>query len=96
MQEKLAEFNAALAEKEDDDREALEKELEELRGVNSEQLKSVAEKVLKATSEWASLENTTRQELATAQVALGKIQHTASDTAGKLEARIAIVIATLD
>ena len=44
MQEKLAEFNEALAAKENDDREALEQELEELRAANSTQLKAVAEK----------------------------------------------------
>src|SRR5262245_10900406 len=62
MQEKLAEFNAALAEKEEGDREALEQELTELRAANSEQLKAAADKMAKLTSEWTALEATTRKQ----------------------------------
>ena len=61
MQEKLAEFNAALAEKENDDREALERELEELRAANSDQLRAIADKIAKAAADWAALEVTTRR-----------------------------------
>ncbi len=73
MQEKLAEFNEALAAKENDDREALEQELEELRAANSTQLKAVAEKIAKAATDWAALEVATRQQLTGAEAALAKL-----------------------
>jgi hypothetical protein len=50
MQEKLAEFNEALAEKENDEREGLERELEELRSANADNLRAVADKVAKAAA----------------------------------------------
>ena len=73
MQEKLAEFNEALAEKETDDREALELELEELRSVNSGNLKTVADKIQKATTDWTALEVSTRKQLTLAQETAAKI-----------------------
>ena len=96
MQEKLAEFNAALAEKEDSDREALEEELEELRAANSGQLKAVADKIHQAATDWNALETATRQQLTAAQVALSKVQHAATDVAGKFESKLAATLATLD
>ena len=73
MSEKLAEFNEALAEKESEDRAALELELEELRSVNSGNLKAVADKIQKSTTEWAALEVATRKQLAFAQEIGAKI-----------------------
>jgi chemotaxis protein histidine kinase CheA len=96
MQEKLAEFNEALAEKEGDDREALEQELAELRAANSDQLKAAAEKIHKAAADWAALEAATRKQLTAAEAALAKIQGAAGDTAAKFETRLAAALATLD
>jgi hypothetical protein len=67
MQEKLAEFNEALAEKENEVREALERELEDLRAANSDQLRGVADKIGKAATDWAALEASVRKQLAAAQ-----------------------------
>ena len=61
MQEKLAEFNETLAGREEEDREALEQELAELRAANSGQLKSVAEKIQQAAADWTALEAATRR-----------------------------------
>jgi chemotaxis protein histidine kinase CheA len=96
MQEKLAEFNAALAEKEEGDRDALEQELTELRAANSEQLKLVAEKIHKAATDWAALETATRKQLAAAEAAVTKVQAAAGDTAAKFEARLTAALSTLD
>jgi len=96
MQEKLAEFNETLAEKEENDREAIEQELTELRAANSEQLKAVADKIHKAAAEWSALETATRKQLAAAEAALAKVQGAAGDTAAKFEARMAAALATLD
>jgi hypothetical protein len=74
MQEKLAEFNEALAARESDDREALETELEELRGANSERLKAIAEKIHATTSELTALEAAARKQLGAAQDALARLQ----------------------
>jgi hypothetical protein len=89
MQEKLAEFNEALAAKESDDREALEQELEELRAANSDQLKAVADKIGKAAADWSALEVATRKQLAGAEAALAKLHAGAGDTATKVEAAVA-------
>jgi hypothetical protein len=73
MQEKLAEFNEALAEKENDEREALERELEDLRAANSDQLRAVADKIGKAAADWAALEASVRKQLAAAQEIAARI-----------------------
>ncbi len=86
MQEKLAEFNAALAEKEETDREALEQELTELRAANSEQLKAAAEKISKAAGEWTALETTTRKQLAAAQDIAAKLEEKLKGALARLEA----------
>ena len=96
MQEKLAEFNAALAETEESDRAALEEELVELRAANSDKLKTLAEKIHQTTAEWAALEASTRKQLAAAEAAVAKVQHTASDVAGKFEAKLTTALGTLD
>jgi len=96
MQEKLAEFNESLAEKEDNDREALEQELVELRAANSVQLKAVADKIHQATTDWAALEAATRKQLSAAEAVLAKVQGAAGDTAARFEARLDTVLAALD
>jgi chemotaxis protein histidine kinase CheA len=96
MQEKLAEFNEALAEKEAGDREALEEELAELRSTNTDQLKAVAEKVHQAAADWTSLEIATRKQLTLAEAALAKIQAAGTATAEKFEAKITAAVAALD
>ncbi len=96
MQEKLAEFNEALAEKEESDREALEAELVELRAANSEQLKAIAEKIHKSAADWAALEIATHRQLIAAEAAVARVQHAANDTAGKFEARFVAALASLD
>ncbi len=86
MQEKLAEFNEALAAKEDSDREALETELEQLRTANGEQLKATAEKISKAAADWTALEVATRKQLTATEAAIAKLQTSVADTAAKAEA----------
>ena len=87
MQEKLAEFNEALVEKENDDRAALELELEELRSVNSGNLKSVADKIQKATTDWTTLENSTRKQLTLAQETAAKIDGLLKNSLAQIELR---------
>lgn len=96
MQEKLAEFNEALAAKEESDREALETELEELRAANSDQLKTVAEKIAKAAADWTALEVATRKQLTTAEAALAKLQGGASDVAADFQTKVAAALHDLD
>jgi hypothetical protein len=86
MQEKLAEFNEALAAKEDSDREALETELEQLRTANGEQLKATAEKIAKAAADWTALEIATRKQLTATEAAITKLQTSVADTAAKADA----------
>lgn len=96
MQEKLAEFNEALATKEESDREALENELEELRAANSDQLKSVAEKIAKAAADWTALEVATRKQLTAAESALAKLTAGTTDTAAKFDTQVATALKELD
>ncbi len=96
MQEKLAEFNEALAAKENEEREALERELEELRAANSGQLKAVAEKISKATAEWSALEASTRKQLATAQDTLAKLQTGTGEATAKLDEKFSTFARHLD
>jgi hypothetical protein len=96
MQEKLVEFNTALSEKEENEHEALEAELAELRATNSDQLKAVAEKIQKAVGEWSALETASRKQLAAAEAAATKIQSSTGDATAKFEARLASVLTALD
>ncbi len=96
MQEKLAEFNEALAQQEENDREALESELVELRAANSAQLKAVADKIAQAVADWTALESATRKHFTAAEATLAKVQGTASDTAAQFEARLKAALTQLD
>jgi chemotaxis protein histidine kinase CheA len=89
MQEKLAEFNEALAEKENEEREALERELDELRAANTANLKAVAEKIARATTEWGALEAAHRKQLAGAQDASAKLSDQLQSVLAQLDNRIA-------
>jgi len=89
MQEKLAEFNESLAEKDTEDREALERELDELRAANSDQLKAVADKVAKAAVEWTALEAAARKQLTAVQDASAKLNDQFKANLAELDARIA-------
>lgn len=96
MQEKLVEFNTALAEREDGDREALEEELVELRAANSGQLKALAEKIQKNAADWTALESSARKQLAAIESAAGKAQQSGADLAAGLESKLNAALAALD
>ena len=89
MQEKLAEFNEALATKDTDEREALERELDELRAANASNLKAVAEKIAKAATEWSALEAASRKQLSAAQDATAALNDKLQATLAQLDSRIA-------
>lgn len=89
MQEKLAEFNEALAEKENGEREALETELEELRSTNSSQLKATADKIHQAAADWSAVEAATRKQLAAAQEATRGLEEKLRAALGEIDTRIA-------
>jgi chemotaxis protein histidine kinase CheA len=89
MQEKLAEFNEALAKKENDEREGLERELEELRSANADNLRAVADKVAKAAAELAALEKTARSQVTAAQDAAARLGDQLQAVLAQLDGRIA-------
>ena len=89
MQEKLAEFNEALATKDNDEREILERELEELRAANSDQLKAIADKIAKAAAEWTAIEAAARKQLAAVQDASAKLNDQFKSSVAELDSRIA-------
>ncbi|MFZ5496227.1 MAG: hypothetical protein ACOZE5_12950 [Verrucomicrobiota bacterium] len=89
MQEKLAEFNEALAEKENDEREALERELDELRAAHADSLKAVADKIAQAAAELAALERNARNQITGAQAAADKLGDKLAAVLTQLDTRIA-------
>lgn len=89
MQEKLAEFNEALATKDTEEREALERELDELRAANADNLKAVADKIAKAAAEWSGLESASRKQLAAVQDATTRLNSELQATLAQLDSRIA-------
>ncbi|MES1168619.1 MAG: hypothetical protein ABUL61_05570, partial [Oleiharenicola lentus] len=89
MQEKLAEFNEALTTKDNEEREVLERELEELRAANSDNLKGVADKIAKAAADWSTLEAATRKQLAADQDVSAKLNDQLKATLAQIESRTA-------
>lgn len=63
VQEKIGEFTAQLQQIEDDDKAALEKEIELLREAEGEKLGAVADKIRAATKEFSALEKEVRPAL---------------------------------
>jgi len=89
MQEKLAEFNEALATKDNEEREALERELDELRAANADSLKAVADKIAKAAAEWSGLESASRKQLAAVQDATTRLNRELQASLAEIDTRVA-------
>ena len=64
LQEKIAEFQAALAASNDTEKEELEKELVALRTTESERLESISDQISKSAADWTKLEAATQKNLA--------------------------------
>jgi hypothetical protein len=88
MQEKLAEFNEALATKDNEEREALERELDELRAANADSLKAVADKITKAAAEWSGLESASRKQLAAVQEATTRLNSELQASLEQIDSRV--------
>lgn len=95
MQEKLAEFNEALAEKEDEQRAALEQELAELRAAHGEQLKAAAAKIKETVGELSAFEKNARIQVAAAHEAATKLAAAGSDAATRIDASLQSALARL-
>ncbi len=67
LHEQIAGFQAQLDNAREDDREQLEKELEELRAAEGDRLEASAEKIAKAIADLTKLESTIQKHLAAAQ-----------------------------
>ncbi len=96
MQEKLAEFNEALAEKENEQREALEQELTELRAAHTAQLKAAAEKISSTVSELSAADKAAKARVADVEAAADKLSAAGVDAAGKIDAALAAALTQLD
>jgi hypothetical protein len=70
LQEKIAEFQAQLANAGDTEKEELEKELAALRSSESERLESVSDRVAKSVAEFARLQTQLQKQLAAGSAAL--------------------------
>ena len=100
LQEKIAEFQAQLANVNDVEKEELEKELVALRTTESERLEAISDQVAKSTAEWVRLEAANRKNLA-ASTAL--VEHAAGDAIARaqtavaaLDTKLAAALAALD
>jgi hypothetical protein len=94
FQDKIAEFEALLANAQADEREELKKELARLRASESERLEAIAEKVDHASRELAKLEATAQKHLAAAQTALADapkaLTAATADALAKISAALAV------
>jgi hypothetical protein len=89
LQEKIAEFQAQLANVNDAEKEELEKELAALRTSESERLDSVSDKIAKSAADLAKLEAATQRHLTAATDALAQAQAQAAAAIGALDAKLA-------
>lgn len=96
MQEKLAEFNEALAEKEDEQRTALEQELAELRTAHSEQLKAAATKIKETVAELSGFEKTTKAQVAAANDAAAKLAGAGTEASARIDASLQSALSRID
>ncbi len=85
LQEKIAEFQAQLANANEGEREELERELEVLRAGESERLQTSADKVARMVAELGKLEAATQGHVAAANDALGKLSFGAAGAIGKAQ-----------
>lgn len=85
LQDKVAEFQAQLANVSDGEKEEMEKELVALRSSETERLESVSDKIAKAVAELAKLEAASRQHLASANDATAKLALGTASAIGKTQ-----------
>lgn len=88
LQDKMAEFQALLANASDGEKEELEKELTALRTSETERLESVSDKIAKAAADLTRLESSTQKNLAAAQDAAAKISAQAVEAVAKVSASL--------
>ena len=72
LHEKIAEFQARLALTTDEEKEELERELASLRSSESEKLESIADKVARASADWAKVESAVQKQGSATKALLGQ------------------------
>ena len=82
LQEKIAEFQAQVANAEDAEKMEMEKDLETLRASESERLEAIAGKIARSTADWSRLEAATHQHLAAVSEAIAKLSGTSVAAVG--------------
>ena len=82
-EDKIAEFQAQLANANDTEKEELEKELIELRSGDSERLQAIADKVAKTVADLTKLEASAQSHLTAANDAMAKLSFGAAGAVGK-------------
>ncbi|HEX2854968.1 MAG TPA: hypothetical protein VHO24_17170 [Opitutaceae bacterium] len=93
LQDKIAEFQAQLANAGDTEKEELEQELNALRTSESERLQSISDKIARSTAELAKLEATAQKSAAAAHEGFLKAQ---AQAAASLDEKLRGTVATLD
>lgn len=96
LQEKIAEFQAQLANVTDLEKEELEKELVALRSSESERLESISAKIAKAAADWSKLEAATHQHLAAASEAVARLSAVTTASAQAVESARMAALAEID
>jgi biopolymer transport protein ExbB/TolQ len=91
LHEKIAEFQARLAQATDEEKDEMERELAILRGSESEKLESTATKVARAAADWAKVETASQKHLATTKAILAQFE----EAVAQIDTRISSYSETL-
>lgn len=86
LQEKIAEFQAQLAQANDTEKEELERELLALRTSETDRLEAVSQRIAKTSAEWVKLEAATAQHLTGVNDGLARLTKGTSDSITKAHA----------
>lgn len=86
LQEKIAEFQAQLAQANDTEKEELERELLALRTSETERLEAVSQRIAKTSADWVKLESATAQHLAGVNEGLTRLAKGTADNISKVHA----------
>ncbi len=86
LQEKIAEFQAQLAQANDTEKEELERELLALRSSETERLEAASQRIAKTSAEWVKLEAATAQHLASVTEGLTRLAHDTNENISRTHA----------
>lgn len=88
LQDKIAEFQAQLAQANDTEKEELERELLALRTSETERLEAASQRIAKTSAEWVKLEASTAQHLLTVTDSLTRLSQGTAESINRTHATV--------